>query len=459
MNTRKRKELPVAILPQPSLLDWSDIEASSDLDRLRLVLRHLPDEPLMEALEAERGRGRDDYPVRAVWNALLAGVVYQHASSASLLRELRRNAELRWVCGFDLSRGGAAVPTPWALSRFMLRVERHGALVEAMFHALVERLKAVLPELGRLLGVDGKALLSFGKPRGKGRDRRTEREADWGAKTVRREGADGQVREKQTFWFGFKLHLLVDTQYELPLGYEVTRASVADTLRLRPLLAELARRHPGLVARAEELTADKGYDSAGNCAEPWDKYRIRPVIDKTSDWQVEPGEPRGLVERGYDTVVYDVRGQVFCVCPQTGEQRPMAFWGFERERGCLKYRCPLASRGQECAGRRSCPGAESAYGKVVRIPLARDRRLFVPIPRDTPGWVRSYARRSAVERVNSRVDRVLGFEQHTVRGLAKMRVKVGIGLSVLLAMALGRVVEGDPERMRSLLAPVRQAAA
>ncbi len=39
------------------------------------------DEETVAALEAGRSRGRnDDYPVRAKWRALIAGVVFQHAS-------------------------------------------------------------------------------------------------------------------------------------------------------------------------------------------------------------------------------------------------------------------------------------------------------------------------------------------------------------------------------------------
>ena len=45
----------------------------------------------MQTLEAARGRGRDDYPVRAMWNSVLAGIVFQHPSIESLRRELSRN--------------------------------------------------------------------------------------------------------------------------------------------------------------------------------------------------------------------------------------------------------------------------------------------------------------------------------------------------------------------------------
>lgn len=449
----------MAMLAQPSLFDWYDIEADSDLDRLRLVLRAMPDELLMAQLEAERGRrGRDDYPVRASWNALLASYVFQHPSVAALLRELRRNAELRQLCGFDLSKGQQAVPSPWAFSRFMRRVIAHRTKVRAMFEILVDELAEWLPDLGEYLAADGKALASFGRPKGQGGDGRTERDADWGAKTKVWTDKAGQPHVKEEYWFGFKLHLLVDSRYELPLAYELTKASVSETTRLQPLLQGYGQQHPDLLARGRECAADKGYDSASNQAAVWDEYRLRPVIDIREAWQEDHGGTRPLVTTGCDNVVYDERGRVFCVCLRTGLMRPMAFWGFEASRGCLKYRCPQVARGLVCAGREQCPSAQGQYGKLVRIALAEDRRLFVPLPRDTSAWHKAYAKRTAVERVNSRLDRVLGFEQHTIRGQAKMETRVGLGLVVMLAMALGRIRSGEPEKMRSLLAPVARAA-
>ncbi|MGB5835366.1 MAG: transposase, partial [Thiohalocapsa sp.] len=78
-----------------------DVETRRDLDRLKLAINHLRDERLVQYLEAMRGHGRDDYPVRANWNALLAGIVFQHESPESLLRELTRNPSLMDACGFD----------------------------------------------------------------------------------------------------------------------------------------------------------------------------------------------------------------------------------------------------------------------------------------------------------------------------------------------------------------------
>ena len=73
------------------LFSWSEVERLPELERLEWVLKALPDEELLSALEQRRGRGRDDYSIRAMWRALIAGIVFQHVSVESLLRELRRN--------------------------------------------------------------------------------------------------------------------------------------------------------------------------------------------------------------------------------------------------------------------------------------------------------------------------------------------------------------------------------
>src|SRR5690625_1115910 len=68
----------MAIIPQMSLFSWEDIEDLGDLKRLKLVLEHLPDEDLMITLEKQRKNGRNDYPIRAIWNTILAGIVFEH---------------------------------------------------------------------------------------------------------------------------------------------------------------------------------------------------------------------------------------------------------------------------------------------------------------------------------------------------------------------------------------------
>ena len=446
--TREKGEPPMAILPQAPLFVWEEIENLGDLERLDLVLKTLPDEALMRTLERERGKGRNDYPVRSMWNSLLAGVVYEHASIESLRRELLRNAQLRQVCGFDVTKGVAAVPPPSAYTRFLGTLFAHEALIDGMFDSLVEALREELPDFGKVLAVDGKALRSHARPAGKDHakrcpDGRRDTDADFGHKTYRGRREDGSLYEKVTKWFGYKVHLVVDATYELPVAYAVTKASWSELTEMKKVVSSLGERHPEILKRCEALAADRAYDDGKWIRALWDKRGIKPVIDIRDMWQ--DGEETKLVS-GTRHVVYDYAGTVYCHCPKTGERREMAYGGFESDRERLKYRCPARHYGLQCAGRSRC-----GVGHSVRISLEEDRRVFTPLARSSYAWKRVYKKRTAAERVNSRLDVSFGFERHFIRGRKKMKLRMGLSLVVMLSMALGRVRQKRQALMRSLV--------
>ena len=52
----------MATIPRPQLFGWDSVDSLGDLERLQLVLGALPDESLMQLLEADRRAGRNDYP-------------------------------------------------------------------------------------------------------------------------------------------------------------------------------------------------------------------------------------------------------------------------------------------------------------------------------------------------------------------------------------------------------------
>ena len=87
-----------------------------------------------------------------------------------------------------------------------------------------------------------------------------------------------------------------------------------------------------------------------------------------------------------------------------------------------------------------------------------NRRIFLPTPHGARGWRKGYARRSALERINARLDDGYRFENHTIRGKAKMTARVGLALGVMMAMALGSVKANDRRRMRSLVRAPPKAA-
>jgi len=330
--------------------------------------------------------------------------------------------------------------------RFFKLLMRHADLIDDMFDSLVEQLREVLPGFGRILAMDGKAIeTAAGRRKGlseMARDGRRDVDANVGKKTYRGRREDGTVWEKVVSWFGYKLHLIVDAVYELPVAFEVTRASASETPQGRSLVKKLKAAHEELVKDCQALTADKGLDDTKLISDLWDDCGVRPVIDIRNMWK--DGEETKVVS-GRRNVVYDYKGTVYCHCPMTGDRREMAYGGFESNRATLKYRCPAKQYGLECKGSGRCPVRGS-----VRIKLAEDRRVFTPLARSSYRWKTLYKKRTSVERVNSRLDVSFGFEQHFIRGLKKMRLRMGLALIVMLAMALGRAREKLLDRLRSL---------
>jgi hypothetical protein len=452
----------MAILPQASLFSWEQLDQLDDLQRLKLVLDALPDEALMRQLEAQRGRGRDDYPVRAMWNSVVAGIVFGHGSIESLRRELCRNAPLRQCCGFDLLQGLDAVANSWNYTRFLKLLMRHQAQLDAMFDTLVKQLARHLPDLGEHMAVDGKAIATHARSRAKDApmppgaeaDGRRDTDAVWGVKTQRGVKQDGKPWEKITRWFGYKLHLVVDSRYELPLAYTVTKASSSEVVQFRDhLLPQLKKDHPQLLKTCQTFSADKGYDDTKTITTLYDDHAIHPIIDIRDSWQDGKSTRAvpGVSGVSGGRVQYDIKGHVECWSQRDGQRYSMAYGGYEKDRKAHKFRCPARHYGQSCGSLDRCSiGAGSGQ---VRVPLTVDRRIFTPTARPSGTWRKHYNRRTAVERVNSRIDQSFGFERHFIRGKAKMQLRVSLALLVMLAMAVGRLAHQQNGAIRSLVRP------
>ena len=136
----------MAIIQHLELFSWKDfhddLQNLGDLERFKLVIETMPDQKLIQSLRTLRSKGRNDHPIEAMWNSLLGGIVFEHASIESLRRELRRNAQFREMCGFNPLAGANAVPSKSAYSRFLsrlLNLESHSPPVSAYLSHLVKQ--------------------------------------------------------------------------------------------------------------------------------------------------------------------------------------------------------------------------------------------------------------------------------------------------------------------------------
>ena len=63
------------------LFAWDALEDSPSLRSVRVLLEAIPDQALLAALRASRGKGRDDYPVEVLWGTLVLAIALRHIST------------------------------------------------------------------------------------------------------------------------------------------------------------------------------------------------------------------------------------------------------------------------------------------------------------------------------------------------------------------------------------------
>ena len=65
------------------------------------LLDVIPDDALLEQLNASRGKGRNDYSMRTLWGVLVLSIALRHQNIEACLGELRRNESLRRLIGIE----------------------------------------------------------------------------------------------------------------------------------------------------------------------------------------------------------------------------------------------------------------------------------------------------------------------------------------------------------------------
>jgi transposase, IS5 family len=408
-----------------------------DNTRLVLVLSALEGylAPLVWKLERERVGRRNRYPVRVMMKSFIAGWVYQIPVKNELIRELRRNGSLRRLIGIETIE---SVPRAWQFSRFIGRLaqEENLALLESAFERSVEKLRELLPGLGRNLGIDGTSVASWSSGN---KDAKTgltsDPEAGWGMREKRRRGKDGKVEKVLKKWYGYLVTLIVDCDWELPVGFDVSSANSSEMTKLPGMFDELVEAHPGLPI--ETAIADAGYDSAANCAHVLNKLKAVPIIKMRLD-------------EGPDA---ECKTSV-CRCTELGvpicdEGSKMHYAG--RDGDYLKWRCPAVIEGRAC-GCTIDNCSTSAYGRVLKVRICEDPRRFPGLSRDSKKWKRLYRKRTACERVNGRLKNYLLLDEQRVRGKGKVTVQVAMSLLVMLASAISMAKLDKLEGVRRIVA-------
>ena len=408
---------------QSPLFDFDSFIKKKGNDRLVVILEALPAERLLSVLENEHWTGRKGYPARGMWSAIIAGVLNQANSLSDVIRLLKRDKDTRLVCGFSLDD----IPDHDALRRFLKKLVKHADLLDKCFSDLVSEARGALPGFGDTLAVDATDIKAHSNGH---RKTPSDPDARWGAKGAGHHSGPSRDKKQRDlyYWFGYKLHLVVDTLYELPVSFEITPANESDTTHMESLLKKAGADREE--TRPKAVIADKGFDSKSNSQFVFNECHAVPIIP--------------IRERAGEQLpdICNAKGTPLCGCGLD-----MTYWG--RDGDYLKYRCPEAVGKGICKARFKC--SPSSYGYVLKLPVASDPRRHPPVPRESKKWARLYRMRTAVERVNSRVKEQLGLGNITLRGITKVTVRSILSLLVMLAAAVGMARRNRLSELRLLV--------
>lgn len=213
--------------------------------QLNAIFRSIPDENLITALKAPTGR--PGYTVKVLWKTYIAMVVLGLPTFASLIRALQNNPMLAVACGITSTEG---IPTKFAYSRFMRKLSepKHVVMVKDIMRSLTKSLYQTLPDFGKSVAIDSTDLKAWSNGAKK---HVADPDATWAVKV--------EPSGKKRFYFGYKLHLLADTQYELPIAANLTTASIHESRVASRVLGQ-ARFTYGRF-RPQYIICDAGYCS------------------------------------------------------------------------------------------------------------------------------------------------------------------------------------------------------
>ena len=374
-------------------------------EELRRIFDSVPFQRLVKRLRAYRWTGRPGYNPETMLKAILVGYYKSIGTLAELARYLEDHREIASVCGFQ---DDEPTPSRSTFSRFISRLAKHQDLLDECLNIIAEGFKELLPDFGKVVAIDCTSVPTYSNP---DNEPVSDKEAGW----IVREGSERKLWE-----FGYRLHLVVDANWELPIAKEVTLAEDNEKKASLPLLHKAGENLPWF--KPDAIIADKAYDKYDHYHAIVKGFDAEPIIKhaKHSEYELTglPAAP---------------------ICPGG---LPMIYRSWDSKKG-LQYECA------ERAGRAICPLAQGCTIKTTWIRLVKDYRQFgYHIARGSEEWQALYRKRVAVERCNSRLKETRRLAKHQFRGFERISVHASLAVLAMMAVALSRAKLGQFDEVR-----------
>ena len=444
-----------------------------DFGFLKAILDLIESLPAIQLLLAEiygkRSRGRPGYPPRAMLRAFCVRYLWDLDTTRKLIHDLHASPELYRVCGFEKRKRGDVRSRRWCVN-----CKRHNAEVRELnvvqrtclcrkqrnlpsestfskfFKHLTQRMNIIdeaidqaarelgqrLPEFGEVVIIDSTDIDAYAHPN---RKIVADPDATWGVHRKKRERPvhldsrkppkhlqEKKLSQGMEYFFGYKLHTLVDAVTSAPLASIVLPANVGDTKILPVLVREMKRHFPDINPRY--LIADRGYDSLENHAFAL-SYGITPIIHirKPSHGSLHDG-------------IYTVKGSPTCI-----GGKKMEYVRTDPKSGKHLYRCP--------------EGGCDRLGRIRGWSTCRDwnwedprdnLRVISVVARADPLWGDLYDLRSAIERLFNSLKESRLLNSLRYLGFSKTRLHSACALLTYTVTVLLNIMTTGMEGMRRI---------
>ena len=186
------------------------VQAPPIVQELEQVFASLDDNPLLSALMNRRGpKGHEE---TTLWRCMVVKYYLGLPSTAAMIRTLEQNPWIARACGISSSD---YIPHKSAFSRFFAKLakRKYLHLVKDLSRSLVRKSYDTIPGFGRVIALDASILKGWANG---GKPKLADKEAKW--------IAHRNTHGKNTFTLGYKLHLAVDAETQLPVSASVSPA-------------------------------------------------------------------------------------------------------------------------------------------------------------------------------------------------------------------------------------------
>ncbi len=184
------------------------------------------------------------------------------------------------------------------------------------------------------------------------------------------------------YFYGYRLYHITasNSLNDLPIYLRLVQGSRHDSSTSVFAFTELLDLYPQF--NFQYVTLDSAHDAQAIYT-MFDHFDLKPLIDLNK---------RRLDNRTYPAPM-EINENGIPICPA---KLPMTYWGFEKKRSRLKWRCPYYKDISQCPMDQPC--SPSAYGRSIYTKPQWDLRLFTTPPRKSDKWKELFKERTSVKR-------------------------------------------------------------